>query len=140
MEKASINLLSLTQWRVNHQKLLSEDRPKFLTNDDENNYSDVRLSVNYKISVNEIKKRHEKYEKWTANRSWWIFYRTDYGSEQLLESMTYVFNCFLRGHDHPPELKDACISNLHKKEKEKSSPTIGIYLSVTNSLSRLGIR
>lgn len=56
MEKASINLLSLTQWRVNHQKLLSEDRPKFLTNDDENNYSDVRLSVNYKISVNEIKK------------------------------------------------------------------------------------
>lgn len=40
--------------------------------------------------------------------------------------MIFVFNCFLRGDDLPPEWKDAYVSNWHKKGKEKFSPTIRV--------------
>ena len=59
-----------------------------------------------------------------------------HGPDALLELLAYVFNCFLRGEELPPEWKTAHISNLYKKgDRRQCSNYRG--LSVTNSLSRL---
>lgn len=137
-ENYHINMIPLTDWKDYYQNLYTEDRPKFLNeNNDESNTLNTTLTEDDLIRPSEIRKVLMTMKNGRASGPNGIpMELLKNGPDVLMQLLSYVFNCFLKGEELPREWKTAYISNLHKKgDKKQCSNYRG--LSVTNSVSRL---
>ncbi|KAF2893484.1 hypothetical protein ILUMI_12689 [Ignelater luminosus] len=108
-------------WREYHQKLLTENRPEFLlNNDDQINIFDITLTQNDEISVPGLKNGLKTMKNGrTPGPSGIPIERLKAGTDLFLELVVYVFNCFLKGEEFPSEWKTAYYIQSSQKGRQK---------------------
>lgn len=131
-----IDLIGMKQWEEHYRQLLTEDRPEF-AEQKKYDYQETFQSIQ-DIKKEEVERALKKMKNGKAAGPGGIpIELVKYGSDELVEKITELFNkCLINGDNIPRDWGMAYISSIHKKGCKK---TCSNYrgISVTSSMGRL---